>query len=117
MSTEWFKVADLAQIREGRTRLCRVGGHAVCLYNVGGTIHATDDICTHGQASLADGYIEDGEIICPLHDGRFCIADGKATGAPCTVDLKTYSVTVRDGAIMLDRAEFANTPAASASAE
>ncbi|MGD9945243.1 MAG: non-heme iron oxygenase ferredoxin subunit [Burkholderiaceae bacterium] len=106
---QWIKVAEASQIRANRTRLCRVGDKAICLYNVGGTIYASDDLCTHGMASLADGYIDGDEIVCPLHDGRFCIASGKATGAPCTVDLRTYSVTVTDGAVMLDSAELART--------
>lgn len=110
MSMQWFKVAELAQIRSGRTRLCRVGEQVLCLYNVGGTIYATDDLCTHGQASLADGFIEGGEIVCPLHDGRFCIRTGKATGAPCTVDVRTWSVKVEDGAILLNGAEFEDAP-------
>ena len=106
MSSEWIQVADLSQIRQDRTRLCEVGQQKVALYNIGGKIYATDDICTHGQASLADGYIEGDEIVCPLHDGRFCIPTGKATGAPCTVDIKTYSVKVVEGAIMLKRTQF-----------
>ena len=106
-ANEWTQVALVADIRAGRTRLCRVGEQAVCLYNVDGTIHATDDLCTHGLASLADGYLEGDEIVCPLHDGRFCVRTGKATGAPCTVDVKSYSVMVKEGAILLNCAEFA----------
>ena len=56
----------------------------MCLYNLGGTIYATHDTCTHGQASLADGFIDGDEIECPLHQGLFQIATGKAVGAPCT---------------------------------
>lgn len=110
MSNEWFKVAELSQIRVDRTRLCRIGDQVLCLYNLGGAIYATDDLCTHGQASLADGFIENGEIVCPLHDGRFCIRTGKATGVPCTVDIKTYSVKVKDGAVLLNSTEFADAP-------
>lgn len=115
MSNEWIHVADLSQIRENRTRLCQVGPKAIALYNVGGRIYATDDLCTHGQASLADGYIEGDEIVCPLHDGRFCIATGKATGAPCTVDVKTYSTRVDEGAILLSRAELGDAAVAAGS--
>jgi len=113
MPGDWIKVAVLADLRKGRTRLCRVDGHAVCLYNVDGTIHATDDLCTHGLASLADGFLEGNEIVCPLHDGRFCVETGKAVGAPCTIDLKRYSVAVEGDAILLDPAEFARARSAS----
>lgn len=104
---EWIQVALLPEVRRGRTKLCRVEGHAVCLSNVDGTIHAIDDLCTHGLASLADGYLEGDEIVCPLHDGRFCVRTGQAVGAPCTVDLRRYTVRVEGDAILLDPAEFA----------
>ena len=110
MSNEWMKVALCSEIREGRARLCRVGQHAVCLYNVGGTVYATDDLCTHGRASLADGFLEGDEIVCPLHEGRFCVRTGRATGAPCTVDVKSYSVMVKEGAVLLNCTEFVDAP-------
>jgi nitrite reductase/ring-hydroxylating ferredoxin subunit len=76
--------------------------HAVCLYNIGGTIYATDDACTHGEASLADGFIVDStEIECPYHQGRFDVRTGKATKAPCMVDLRTYRVRIVDDVILI----------------
>lgn len=110
MSNEWMKVALCSEIREGRARLCRVGQQGVCLYNVGGTVYATDDLCTHGQASLADGFLEGDEIVCPLHEGRFCVRTGRATGAPCTVDVKSYSVMIKEGAVLLNCTEFVDAP-------
>ncbi|MGE0278835.1 MAG: non-heme iron oxygenase ferredoxin subunit [Nitrospiraceae bacterium] len=113
MSDQWIEVAVCSEIREGRTKLCRVGLLAVCLYKVDGKVYATDDLCTHGQASLADGYLEGDEIVCPLHDGRFCVRTGKATGAPCTVDIKSYSAIIKDGIVLLNSTEFADVPDAS----
>jgi len=50
------------------TLQCLIGEHAICLYNVAGKIYATDDACTHGAASLADGFIvNDSEIECSYH--------------------------------------------------
>ena len=50
---------------------------------------------------LADGEIEDGQIICPYHMGKFDIRTGEATGAPCSVAIRTYPVIEADGAILL----------------
>ena len=44
--------------------------------------YVTDDTCTHGEASLCEGFVEGDEIECPWHSGRFCIKDGKATALP-----------------------------------
>lgn len=101
MSEEWIKVANVSDVPDDGTLLVDFRGEPICLYNLGGEIFATHDTCTHGQASLADGFIEGKEIECPLHQGRFHIATGKAVAAPCTEDIRTYSVKIDDGAVLL----------------
>ena len=97
-----MKVADVSEVPADGTFRVYHGGEPVCLYNVGGTIHATHDVCTHGQASLADGFVDGAEIECPLHQGRFHIPSGKATGAPCVADVRSYPVRIAKGAILLE---------------
>ena len=41
-----------------------------------GSLHATDGICTHGNAHLADGFVSGTLIECAKHNGRFNILDG-----------------------------------------
>ena len=53
----------------------------VALVRSGGEWHALHNICTHQFALLSDGYVEDGCIECPLHQGRFDRADRRAQGA------------------------------------
>ncbi len=102
MSEEWSEVADAADVPEQGTLLVSLGGEPVCLYNLNGAIHATHDTCTHGHASLADGFIvEDRLIECPLHQGTFEIAGGRAVGLPCTEDIRIYEVRVEDGKVFL----------------
>ena len=91
--SKWVEVAKVAEVPEDGTFRTFLGDEPVCLYNVGGTIYATHDTCTHGQASLADGFIDGEEIQ---------IATGKAVGAPCTVDIRVYPVKVESGAVLLE---------------
>jgi naphthalene 1,2-dioxygenase ferredoxin component len=100
--TSWKQVAAAADVPEDGTLLVRHGSEPVCLYNLAGTIYATHDVCTHGQASLADGFIQGEDIECPLHQGLFHIPTGKAVGAPCTEDLRVYPVKVEDGAVYIE---------------
>jgi len=90
----WIKVATLADVPEGSTRLVEAGGEPVCLYNVGGTICATQDTCTHAQASLSDGFMDGDLIECPLHQATFDVRTGKAMSPPATEDLRVYPVRV-----------------------
>ncbi|MEX6632314.1 non-heme iron oxygenase ferredoxin subunit [Hyphococcus lacteus] len=78
-------------------------GHAVAVYRWEGKFYCTDDLCTHGDASLAEGYVEDGEIICPFHLGSFCIKSGAPRTAPCSEPIATYVVTEKDGNLLIDR--------------
>jgi nitrite reductase/ring-hydroxylating ferredoxin subunit len=66
----------------------------LAVYNLAGTFYVTDDTCTHGQASLSEGYIEGKEIECPWHGGRFDIPTGRATCYPVVEDVQTYTVTI-----------------------
>jgi phenylpropionate dioxygenase-like ring-hydroxylating dioxygenase large terminal subunit len=64
----------------------------------------TDDTCTHGQASLSDGFVVGDEIECPWHSGRFCIRDGRATGAAGGRADPVYPTRVVDGAVCIEAA-------------
>jgi naphthalene 1,2-dioxygenase system ferredoxin subunit len=103
---EWLQVATVGEVQANGTLLCRVGSHAVCLYSVAGAVYATDDTCTHGNASLADGFIEGDCISCPLHEGRFHIPTGRAVAAPCVKDIRTYAVKVKNDGVLLRPHDF-----------
>ena len=64
-----------------------------------GTYYCLDDTCSHEDASLAEGWIEAGEVECPLHASRFCLADGKVQCLPATKDVRPHRVEVRDGEV------------------
>jgi nitrite reductase/ring-hydroxylating ferredoxin subunit len=51
-------------------------------FNADGDLYAIDDTCTHQDASLADGYLEDCSIECPLHASTFDLRTGKPSGPP-----------------------------------
>ncbi len=72
----------------------RVDGPAIAVYNIEGTFYATDDCCTHGLASLAEGTLEGDTIECNMHFGGFHVPSGKAVYPPCTIDIRTYPVEV-----------------------
>ncbi len=66
-----------------------------------GTWFALDDTCSHGQASLADGWVEEGEVECPLHASRFCLKTGVPQCLPATEPVAAHRVEVRDDGVYL----------------
>ncbi len=103
MTTEnWHDVCAVTDVPEDDVIAQVVGEREIALYEVDGLFYATDNLCTHGQARLSDGFLEDGEIECPLHQGRFCVKSGKAMCEPLTEDVKAYPVKVLEDRIWVD---------------
>jgi len=49
-----------------------------------------------------EGSLEGHVIQCTWHNSKFDIRTGAVLGPPCTVPLKTYPVTLRDGAVFVE---------------
>lgn len=96
------KVAHLSELPPGSKRLLDVDGRAIALFNVGGTIYAIDDICTHDGGPLAEGELEGGEIQCPRHGARFDVRTGKPVCMPAIEPVATHRVEVRDEEVFLE---------------
>jgi 3-phenylpropionate/trans-cinnamate dioxygenase ferredoxin component len=64
--------------------------------------YATDGLCTHERAHLADGLVLDNLIECPKHNGRFDYRTGEAKRAPACIDLRTYPVKVEGGKVLIE---------------
>jgi len=92
--TGWMRAARRSDLAEGEALGVEVAGHSIALYDVGGDIFATDNICTHAYARLSDGWLDGDLIECPLHAARFEVRTGKVLDPPATVDLKTYPARV-----------------------
>jgi nitrite reductase/ring-hydroxylating ferredoxin subunit len=93
-SNEWVTVGALSKLAAGEMTGVQIGSHEVALYNLGGQIRATDNLCTHAFAYLTDGWLEDGVVECPLHGGRFEVETGKGMGPPIPCDVAVHEVRV-----------------------
>jgi nitrite reductase/ring-hydroxylating ferredoxin subunit len=99
---ELVTVCPTSEVPENSVKSFEVGTNVIAVYNVGGTFYATDNECTHGAASLADGILEDDVIECSLHFGAFNVKTGEAVQAPCFTPLRTYKVVVENGELRVD---------------
>ena len=100
-NTEWTDAAALDDVPPDDVTATIVAGHDIAIYNAGGEIFATDNICTHGHARLCEGFLEGHEIECPLHQGRFDIRTGQPTCAPVTEAIRSYPVKIEAGRVFL----------------
>ena len=95
----WIATIPPEQLEPEGLASAQAGTIWVALYRAEDSFYATSVMCSHGQASLADGYLEGFQIECPLHQGLFDIRTGEAVGPPCTEAIKTYPVRLNNGVL------------------
>jgi len=98
---EWLAVCRSEDLGEDEVVRFDHGGVVYAVYRTQSGLYATDGICTHNHAYLADGLVMDDIIECPLHQGRFHIPTGKAKSSPACVDLRTYAAREADGNVLI----------------
>jgi nitrite reductase (NADH) small subunit len=100
---EFQRVASVDEIPEGKIRKVVCEGKEVALYNAGGRIYATGNLCPHQGGPLDEGDLDGLSVICPWHGWMFNIEDGSCVMAP-NIKLPVYEVDVRDGHVHIRKA-------------
>lgn len=100
-SLRWVEVAEVGEIADDDAKQVKIGDRCVAIFNVEGTHYATADICTHAHAFLSEGYIQDGKVECPLHQGVFNIRTGKALNPPATKDVETFPTKIEGTKVLV----------------
>ena len=96
-----MRATAAADLAPGAMTCVELDGRRILLANVGGVFYATDDTCTHEDASLSSGHL-DGELVkCPLHGSRFDLRTGRPMEDPAEEPLRCYAVKVEEGAVLV----------------
>jgi nitrite reductase/ring-hydroxylating ferredoxin subunit len=90
-----YQVAKTTDLAPGEMKLVEVSGVPVCVvHSQDGPFYAVNDICSHEETSLAEGWTYDSEIECPRHNAIFDLKTGEAVSLPATEPIATYPVTI-----------------------
>lgn len=102
--TKTIALFRIDELEDGEMRQAHLpDGHPIAIYRVGEQFYATDDKCTHGEASLTEEGMLAGHIVeCSFHFGSFDVTTGRPVAMPCEVALKTYPVRVEDGVVHVE---------------
>ncbi|HEX4575515.1 MAG TPA: chlorite dismutase family protein [Gemmatimonadales bacterium] len=100
-------VATLADLPPGASRRVYAAGEAVALFNVGGTVHAIANRCTHARASLSEGTVDARRcaVTCPWHEGVFSLETGQPLGGPPVLPVAVYRVRLEGDTVLIAPAE------------
>ena len=92
--TDFVPVAHTRELPPGKMKRVIVGKERILLVNVAGEYFATQDTCSHEDASLATGSLHGDLVKCPLHGSRFNVRTGQVLDEPAEENLKTYPVKI-----------------------
>jgi len=96
-------VCPVADLAPNQAKRVVVQGAPMALVLDGeGVVHALGDTCTHGDISLAEGFVEDDTLECWAHGSKFELTTGKPLTLPAYEPVPVYAVELRDGDIYID---------------
>lgn len=94
--TPVLPVEDLA---EGQLKRVEVNGLPVLLARRGDRVYAIAETCTHLGGPLAEGSLVEDTVVCPWHQSRFRLADGRPLDGPSTYAQACFETRIRSGQI------------------
>lgn len=95
------EVGDLSTLPRDRGIRVTVGEKRIAMFRIGSDVYAIGDVCSHAEASLAEGEVFDTEVECPRHGSEFDLKTGEPRSLPATVPVPTYEVTIEDDMVFL----------------
>lgn len=95
------RIASTSDLAPGQCKVAEANGKKIALYNVGGTIYATDNTCLHRGGPLGEGALNGNIVTCPWHGWEYDVSSGKNTFNP-QVGVATYPVTVEGDSVMVE---------------
>jgi 3-phenylpropionate/trans-cinnamate dioxygenase ferredoxin subunit len=99
------RVCRLEELPPGSARRIEVGGVPVAVFNVEGTCYAIGDTCSHEEASLSEGYVDDTTVECPKHGAMFDLSTGGNKSLPATRPVPSYRTVVDQGDLYVETSE------------
>ncbi len=105
--SDWVTLCRESELSPGQRDVFGIDGRWVAVFNIGGTVYAIEDLCTHDGNALAFderdqpsklvGY----EVECPRHGARFDVRDGSVTRRPAEVDAPWYQARIENGQVQV----------------
>jgi nitrite reductase/ring-hydroxylating ferredoxin subunit len=100
---DWTGVLDESELAAEDKRCVLAAGTAVLLVRTGGELYALSDHCSHRGGPLHEGEIQNGTVVCPLHQSVFALRDGALIHGPAAYPQPAWDVRARAGRIEVRR--------------
>ncbi|WP_159500830.1 non-heme iron oxygenase ferredoxin subunit [Microbacterium sp. 18062] len=99
------RVCALSELEQDTARRVEIDGVAIAVVLDGdGEVHAIGDVCTHGDISLSDGFVEGDTLECWAHGSAFSLRTGHPLNLPAYEPVPVFEVTIDGDDILIDPA-------------
>ena len=103
MGLRLVRVGRAADLKPGELAAFDAEGVRIAVANADGQLFAIDELCTHEQCSLAEeGTLKGTVVTCACHGAQFDVTTGQVLAPPAPAPVKTYSVHVEAGEIVVE---------------
>jgi len=75
-------VIKYQELAEGSAKLVRARGEEMAVFKTNGRLYGIQNICPHEGGQLCNGWIDGGEVVCPLHGYKFNLKTGACSTDP-----------------------------------
>ena len=100
--SNWTEVAAEADLFEGAGIAVNPDGQDIAVFKLEDAVYAIDNLCSHGNARLCDGFVEGHHVECPFHQALFDLRDGSVSCGPATKAVKSWPVKLENGRVFLN---------------
>ena len=101
MDKQWHNLIAVDELEAEWMVPASLGKRQFAVYYIKGEVYITRAQCTHAAAKLCDGYLQDYQVECPLHQGSFDIRSGEALYAPATRPLLCFDSRVENDMVQV----------------
>jgi nitrite reductase/ring-hydroxylating ferredoxin subunit len=92
-----------SEIPEGEVRKANIGKREFAIIRKDGRFFCIEGLCTHEGGPLGEGTLNDRQLVCPWHEGRYDIETGEADpDTDWVTNAKTFPAKVEQGTVLID---------------
>ncbi|GAB3501209.1 non-heme iron oxygenase ferredoxin subunit [Amycolatopsis cihanbeyliensis] len=108
MAGDPIKVCEISDLSTDKGyRVTSVAPPLAVFLTVDGAVHVLDDSCTHQDAALSDGWVDDCIVECPLHMSRFDLRTGMVDAPPAALPVRVHKAKVVNSEVWVTLSEEA----------
>jgi 3-phenylpropionate/trans-cinnamate dioxygenase ferredoxin subunit len=98
-----IRACALSELEQDAAHRVEIDGVPIAVVlDSNGEVHAIGDVCTHGDISLSEGFVDGDTLECWAHGSAFSLRTGKPLNLPAYEPVPVYVVTIDGDDVLID---------------